>query len=134
MDKAQRLFLLAMGIGLVPVALSYGALPDKSLPWLYGLSDPDLTMQHLFRAIMGLYLGMIIFWLAGAVRADLRMPALWSVFVFVTGIALGRVLSLFLDGWPQPLLIFYLLAEIILAGTSFYLITRAPNSKNARNA
>jgi len=33
--------------------------------------------------MMGLYLTMIVFWLAGAVRPSLRMPALWSGFVFV---------------------------------------------------
>jgi hypothetical protein len=92
-DQAQRLFLVAMGIGLVPIALTYGTVPEKSLPWLYGLSDPDLPTRHLFRAVMGLYLGMIVFWLTGALRADLRIPALWSVFVFVTGIAFGRMLS-----------------------------------------
>lgn len=111
-----------MGIGLVPVALSYGAAPERSLPELYGLSEPDLTTRHLFRAIMGLYLGMIAFWLAGALRSGMRIAALWSVFVFVTGIASGRVLSLALDGWPGPLLIFYLIAEIVLAVTALSLI------------
>lgn len=121
-DRAQRLFLPAMGLGLVPVALSYGAMPEQSLPFLYGISDPDLPTRHVFRAVMGLYLGMICFWLAGALRADLRIAALWTVFVFVTGIAVGRVLSLSLDGWPGPSLFFYLLAECVLAATSLALI------------
>jgi hypothetical protein len=125
-DHARRLFLLVFGVGLVPVALSYGAVPEQSLPLLYGLADPDLTTRHLFRAMMGLYLAMIAFWIVGSMRPDLRMPALWSAFVFVTGIALGRGLSLLLDGWPQPLLVVYLLLEILLAGTSWYLITREP--------
>lgn len=118
-----------MGIGLVPVALSYGAAPERSLPALYGLSEPDLTTRHLFRAIMGLYLGMIAFWLAGALRPRMRIAALWSVFVFVTGIASGRGLSLAMDGWPGPLLIFYLIAEIVLALTALGLILRGPGRK-----
>ena len=121
-DQAQRLFLLAMGLGLVPVALSYGAVPERSLPLLYGIREPDLPTQHVFRAVMGLYLGMICFWLAAVQRAQLRIPALWTVFVFVTGIALGRVLSLILDGWPGLLLIFYLLAEIVLAALTLWLL------------
>lgn len=133
-DRAQRLFLLVMSFGLLPVALSYGAMPEHSLPLIYGISDPDLATRHVFRAIMGLYLGMICFWLAGALRSDLRIAVLWTVFVFVTGIALGRALSLVLDGWPQPLLVFYLFAEIALAGTSLYLIIRAPRGKNAGSA
>ena len=71
-DRAQRCFLLAMGLGLVPVALSYGVMPERSLPWLYGIHDPDLPTRHVFRAVMGLYLGMICFWLAGALRPTLR--------------------------------------------------------------
>jgi len=128
-DQAQRFFLLAMGLGLVPVALSYGMIPERSLPFFYGISDPDLPTRHVFRAVMGLYLGMICFWLAGALRPGLRMPALWTVFVFVTGIGLGRVLSLGLDGWPQPLLVFYLFAEFALAATSLALIFLARDPK-----
>jgi len=130
-DLARRLFLLAMGLGLVPVALSYGVMPGQSLPRIYGLGDPELATRHMFRALMGLYLGMITFWLAGALRPALRIPALWSVLVFVTGIALGRALSLVLDGWPQPLLVFYLLAEMVLAGTSWLLIARSPNHRTS---
>ena len=130
-DQARRFFLLAMCLGLVPVALSYGVMPEQSLPFIYGISDPDLPTRHIFRAVMGLYLGMICFWLAGALRSGLRIPALWTVFVFVTGIGLGRVLSLGLDGWPAPILVVYLIAEIALAGTSLVLITRSTNRTDA---
>lgn len=126
-DRAQRLFLLLMSFGLFPVALSYGVMPEHGLPILYGISDPNLPTRHVFRAVMGLYLGMICFWLAGALQPRLRTAALWTVFVFVTGIALGRVLSLILDGWPGPLLLFYLLAEIALAGMSLFLLANAPH-------
>ncbi len=128
-EQAQRLFLLAMGLGLVPVALAYGAMPEVSLPLLYGINDPDLPTRHVFRAVMGLYLGMICFWLAGLLRPDLRIAALWTVFVFVTGIAMGRVLSLVLDGWPGPLLLFYLVAELVLAATTLWVIALARGRK-----
>lgn len=123
-DRVQQLFLFAMSIGLFPVALSYGAMPEASLPLLYGINEPDLPTRHVFRAVMGLYLGMIAFWLAGTLRPALRIPALWTIFVFVSGIALGRMLSLGLDGWPGPLLVFYLFAEIGLAATSWILINK----------
>ena len=133
LERTQKLFLLAMSLGLFPVALSYGWSPNDSLPLLYGISEPDLPTRHVFRAIMGLYLGMICFWLAGAFRPHLRMPALWTVFVFVTGIALGRLLSIGLDGWPAFIFVFYLLAEIALAGASLALILRASGPANEAN-
>lgn len=134
LDRAQQLFLLVFGVGLVPVALSYGAVPEHSLTRLYGLSEPDLTTRHFFRAIMGLYLGMIAFWLAGALHRGIRIAALWSVLVFVIGIASGRGLSLALDGWPGPLLIFYLIAEILLAVTALGLIFGGPGRKSGAAA
>ena len=133
LERTQKLFLLAMSLGLFPVALSYGWSPKDSLPLLYGISEPDLPTRHVFRAIMGLYLGMICFWLAGAFRPHLRMPALWTVFVFVTGIALGRLISIALDGWPAFIFVFYLLAEIALAGASLALILRASGPANEAN-
>lgn len=133
-DRAQQLFILAMSIGLFPVALSYGAMPEVSLPLLYGINEPDLPTRHVFRAVMGLYLGMIVFWLAGALRPALRIPALWTIFVFVTGIALGRMLSVGLDGWPRPILVFYLFVEIGLAATSWILINKGVHRTNAGGA
>jgi len=123
-DHMQRGLLLAMAIGLTPIALSYGAVPEASLPWLYAIDASDVPTQHVFRAVMGLYLAMICLWLAGALRRSLRLPALWSLFVFTLGIALGRGLSLLLDGWPGPLLFVYLPAEVALAASAAWLVSR----------
>lgn len=124
-DHMQRGLLVAMAIGLTPIALSYGAAPQASLPWLYGIDVSDVPTRHVFRATMGLYLAMICLWVAGALRPAIRLPALWSLFVFTLGIALGRSLSLLLDGWPGPLLFLYLPAEIALAASSAWLISRS---------
>lgn len=127
----QRSLLLAMAVGLVPVALSYGGIPETSLPWLYAIEADDVPMRHVFRAIMGLYLGMIVFWLAGALRPTLRVPALWSLFVFTLGLASGRCLSLVFDGWPGLLLFGYLLAEIALAAAAASLLWQSPDQPDA---
>ncbi len=123
-ETMQRGLLLAMAIGLTPIALSYGAAPEASLPWLYGIDASDVPTRHVFRAVMGLYLAMICLWAAGALRRALRLPALWSLFAFTLGIALGRSLSLLLDGWPGPLLLLYLPAEVALAASSAWLISQ----------
>ena len=122
--RMQRGLLLAMAAGLTPIALSYGAAPGASLPWLFGIDADGVATRHIFRAVMGLYVALICFWIAGAVRLGLRMPALWSLFVFTLGLALGRGLSLLLDGWPGPLLFAYLLAEVAVAASAAWLIAR----------
>lgn len=122
--RMQRGLLLVMAAGLIPVALSYGVAPGASLPWLFGIDADGVPTRHVFRAIMGLYLALICFWIAGAADLRLRIPALWSLFVFTLGLALGRGLSLLLDGWPGPLLFFYLLAEVAVAGSAAWLVAR----------
>lgn len=123
-DAMQRGLLLAMAVGLVPIALSYGVAPRASLPFLYGIDASDIATRHVFRAIMGLYLALIVLWIAGALRRALRAPALLSLFVFTLGLALGRLLSLALDGWPGLILAGYMAAEFALAAAAGWLLSR----------
>ena len=41
-----------------------------------------------------------------------RLPALYSLVIFMLGLAAGRVLSLVVDGMPHWLLIVYLVLEV----------------------
>lgn len=123
-DKMQRVLLLLMSVGLVPIALSYGVAPASTLGWLFGIEAADINTRNIFRSIMGLYIAMTILWTAGAFRRSLRLPALWSLTVFTLGIGLGRLLSLLVDGVPHPLLTIYMLLEFAVAATSWQLIRR----------
>lgn len=73
---------------------------------------------------MGLYHALAAFRVLGALRSDLRVPALWSLTVFMGGLALGRVLSLLLDGMPHPVLVIYLLLEIGFCAVGLWLLRR----------
>lgn len=105
-------FLVVAAIGLTPIALGYGAMPSVSVPMLYGIEVDDVGTTHIFRAVMGLYLAMVVFWFLGARQDGLRLPALYSVVVFMLGLAAGRALSLAVDGVPSALLVVYLFLEI----------------------
>ena len=69
---------------------------------LFDIDASPVNVSHIFRAVMGLYLAVVIFWVFGAFRAPLRLPALWSLTVFMLGLAAGRLLSLLVDGMPLP--------------------------------
>ncbi len=99
----RQIFLLVTGIGLIPIALSYGVLPQKSLSYLFDVSISNINGSHIFRAVMGLYLSLLSFWIVGAFRVELRQAALYSLTVFMFGLAAGRVLSLIVDGVPSGL-------------------------------
>ena len=120
----DRLLLILAALGLVPIALSYGVAPSASLPYLLGIPVEGTNQAHVFRAVMGLYLANAVFWLTAAWKPELRRPALWVLFLFMSGLAAGRVLSILLDGMPGGVLIFYLLAELLFAVLALQLLRK----------
>ena len=48
-----RFYLLLSAVGLFPVALSYGIVPDKILPKIMEVTVEGRDLTHVFRAIMG---------------------------------------------------------------------------------
>ena len=109
-----RAFLIFCAVGLVPIALGYGAKPSVSLDILFGITVDTTNLTHIMRAVMGLYLGMAVLWLWGAFRKSMVGPALVACAVFMLGLAAGRILSFIIDGMPHWLLIIYAVLEIVL--------------------
>ena len=52
-----RFYLLFSAAGLTLVALSYGVAPADVLPRLMDVNVEGTDLTHIFRAVMGLYLG-----------------------------------------------------------------------------
>ena len=121
---ATRAFLIFCAVGLVPIALGYGAKPSVTLDALFGIEVDTTNLSHIMRAVMGLYLGMVVFWLWGAFRRSMAGTALAACAVFMLGLAAGRILSLVLDGLPHWLLIVYATLEIVLGLTAVTLYRR----------
>lgn len=86
-DSAKaRAFLVFCAVGLVPIALGYGAKPSVSLDALFGIAVDTINLTHIMRAVMGLYLGMVVIWLWGALRPSMTGPALAGAAVFMLGL------------------------------------------------
>jgi hypothetical protein len=83
----RQIFLLVTAIGLIPIALSYGLLPQKSLSYLFDVSISNINGSHIFRALMSLYLALLTFWIVGAFKVQLRQAALYSLIVFIFGLS-----------------------------------------------
>ena len=119
----SRSFLIFCAVGLVPIALGYGAKPSVSLDALFGITVDTTNLTHIMRAVMGLYLGMVVFWLWGAFRRSKAGAALATCAVFMLGLAAGRILSVVLDGMPHWLLVVYAVLEIVLGLIAITLFT-----------
>mmetsp|Transcript_17540 Transcript_17540/g.38341 ORF Transcript_17540/g.38341 Transcript_17540/m.38341 type:complete len:139 (-) Transcript_17540:355-771(-) len=120
----KRAFLIFCAVGLLPIALGYGAMPSKTLDALFGIKVDTTNLTHVMRAVMGLYLGMAVFWFMGAFKRHLAGPALASCAVFMLGLAAGRILSFLVDGLPHWLLIVYAVLEIVLGLIAVVLFRR----------
>ena len=120
----DRMLLLLAALGLVPIALSYGLVPSASVTYLLGFPVEGTNQTHVFRAIMGLYLANAAFWLVAVGKPELRRPALWVLFLFMMGLAAGRVLSIIVDGMPGFVLLFYLVAELVFGVLAFVSLRR----------
>lgn len=121
----RQVFLIVTAIGLTPIALSYGLAPNTSLGFLFDISVPNVNGTHIFRAVMGLYLALVVFWIIGAYRAEVRQAALYSLVVFMLGLAAGRTLSLVVDGMPNWLLVLYLVLELCIGIVGLRLLKKA---------
>lgn len=123
--NARQIFLLITAIGLIPIALSYGLMPQQSLKYLFDISIANTNGIHIYRAVMGLYIGLVLFWIIGSIKRELTQAALYSLIVFMFGLAGGRILSLIVDGMPHWLLLVYLLLEIGFGFIGVYLLKKA---------
>lgn len=128
-ERLQKLLLLITAIGLIPVALGYGFMPEKTLTPLYGFDVSNINLKHIMRAVMGLYLGQVIFWVLGFYKSNLRRPAMYCLVTFVLGVAGGRMISLIVDGMSHWLFIVFLILELILGLSGLTLILTENKTK-----
>ena len=126
--KIESLFLILVAIGLIPLGITYGAHPSFNLLPISFLDEVEInSIDHanIFSGIMGLYVTMAIFWILGAFNKSLTIPALWSLVIFMTGIGLGRAISMIIDGMPSNAFLLFLLLEVMFAFIGFMFIKSA---------
>ena len=114
----ESLFLTLVAIGLIPLGITYGVHPSFNLLPISFLDEVEInSIDHanIFSGIMGLYITMAIFWILGAFNKSLTIPALWSLVIFMTGIGVGRAISMITDGMPSNPYLLFLLLEVIFA-------------------
>lgn len=128
----MKLFLLVAGVFLFPVALSYGVDPAVTIPKFMTFTVEGTDQTHIFRALMGLYLGMVIFCIIAAFTPEWqRVAVIWAVF-FAYSLAAGRILSLIVDGMPSPILLFYMAVELIGGTLGLLVLSREKRKLEAR--
>jgi len=102
MRFSQNIQLLISSLVVILAGLAYGAAPDLAMSYLFGFGVTDLEEKNIFRAVMGLYLAFAGLWIYGIARPAHWRTAAISNLVFMGGLAFGRLISTWLDGFsPQ---------------------------------
>jgi uncharacterized protein DUF4345 len=108
----MRAYLLLIAVLLVPIALSYGVAPATVLPKALDISVSGTDQTQIFRALMCLYLAASAFWAIAAFKPAWQQAAVVWAMLFCVSLAIGRVISLLVDGPASLLLDVYLALEI----------------------
>jgi hypothetical protein len=121
----MRFYLLLAVFLIVPIALNYGLAPAETLPKSLDVTVEGTDLTHIFRGLMCLYLGAALFWgIAAFTPSWQRTAVIWVVF-FAFSIAVGRVISLIVDGRPSALLLIYLGLEIAAGLLGLFILSVA---------
>lgn len=97
----KNLHLIISIILIIPIALIYGLYPKIILSKLFDIKVETINLTNIFRAMMGLYLGISTIWIIGIIKPKFWVTATLTNIVFMGGLAAGRLLSLALDGLPS---------------------------------
>ena len=123
--QLKKAYLTMAFVAVTIIALLYGISPTWYASNFLGLTDLNLNVAHILRAVTGLYLALAAFWLYSAFNDKYRNTAVLTTILFAGGLAAGRCVSLIVDGQPAPVLLVYGGMEIavVIAG---YLVFRLP--------
>ena len=88
--QAEKTLLIVAAFGLIPIALGYGFMPEKTLTPLYGFDVTSVNLKHIMRAVMGLYFGQVFIWFLGVSNTKFRRPAMYCLVVFMLGLYCGK--------------------------------------------
>ena len=126
-DLIYKIHLLISSIIVIPIAWVYGFNPASQ----FDIQLQTIDEHNFFKAIMGLYLGCTVLWILGILKEQYLNTALHSNIVFMLGLGLGRVVSLFIDGTPTFGYLFGTFAELFLGGYGIWVL-RIKNTNFAK--
>lgn len=122
--KLKNLHLLISVLVVIPIAFTYGLFPSEMLPKLFDFEVQTIDLKNVFRAIMGLYLAFVSFWILGILNQKFWTAATIANMLFMLGLGFGRVISLVFDGLPSLTFFIGLFGELVLGFYALYQLNK----------
>lgn len=111
----KNLHLLMSGVIVITAGIIYGGYPSVLMPFMLDFKVEALELKNMLRAVMGIYMGLGIFWLIGAFRPKFWQTATLNNILLMGGISFGRIISTLFDGVSVPFTL-ALLLELLFFG------------------
>ncbi|WP_423998495.1 DUF4345 domain-containing protein [Maribacter sp. IgM3_T14_3] len=115
----KNLNLFLSGVIVIIAGIVYGGHPTYIMPELLGFEVVDLELKNILRAVMGIYMGVGLFWVLGSFEPKLWYAATLCNVLFMGGISFGRIVSTVFDG-VSPLFTPALMLELLFFGWGLY--------------
>jgi Domain of unknown function (DUF4345) len=98
---------------VIIVGLAYGVYPQKLMPLFFDFKVETTDLSNVFRAIMGLYIGLGIYFIMGIKKQHYYKNATLICTIFMGGLAFGRIISIVVDGIPSPIFAIGTILELL---------------------
>ncbi|MEU6228008.1 DUF4345 domain-containing protein [Streptomyces sp. NPDC047042] len=118
----KKLVLGSAGLGIAVIGLVYLLAPHLLLD-VYGVDIQSPSEANIFRSGSGsLFVALAILFFLGAANTRYTRTSLVTLFTFMSGLAVGRLVSFVADGWPHAVLIAVFVVEAFYAGAAAYVL------------
>jgi len=118
--------LISLSI-VIPTGIIYGS--PSILPKQLNIEVNTIDLSNMLKANMCLYLGISFVWILGVWKPKYWKRATELNILFMLTLAIGRALSMIIDGLPTIGYLFGIIAEFILGLYSIYQLKKYPNFK-----
>ena len=103
---------------VIPTAIIYGS--PSILPEYLNIKVNTVDFSNMLKAIMCLYIGISFVWILGIWKTEYWKIATQLNILFMLSLAIGRALSMLMDGFPTSGYIFGIIAEFVLGFYSIF--------------
>jgi hypothetical protein len=114
----KNLHLIVSILIVVPTAIIYGS--PSILPDYLNIKVNTVDFSNMLKAIMCLYLGISFVWILGIWKTEYWKIATQLNILFMLSLAIGRALSMLIEGFPTGGYIFGIIAEFVLGFYSIF--------------
>ena len=126
-ERITRCFLLVSALGFLLIGINTFRDPLAALAGVELAVNTVSALNELRANYGGLQIGMSLFLLTGLLQPAMTRPALLAQTLLVGGLAIGRVVSIALDGPPNATVQGLLVLESVTALLSLALYARTPS-------